>query len=321
MDDIHAQLAQAHEEIQRLRHGISRISKLQSTPLTLPPLQNPEFLATTTTTTSAIIPTTTATSLRQHTRCLVALKETKDGYIRSKPRDRKRRHSSSSVLTSSFDLIRNEQASEKILVDEIIRKRTIEIFGLTFIKNIFQNEQQLILLLLDAPNIATTRSLLKSYPELTQYSTRICIPQADPHHYSMMITMTSRAKDQKEEEEKEEEEKEDYRSQKKTASLAAAPAAAAPAAAAAASLQSSQPSQPKKRRVESTTTAADTSADSATTPPAQMMLPYPHNFLPNIRCQRLDHWLYTNANSGYECPIFFAGTFLIYYFWLSQKYF
>lgn len=57
-------------------------------------------------------------------------------------------------------------------------------------EEIFRKQQHLILLLLDAPNIATTRALLTVFPSLAQFSHRICIPQADPQHYSLMINDT-----------------------------------------------------------------------------------------------------------------------------------
>jgi hypothetical protein len=48
------------------------------------------------------------------------------------------------------------------------------------------SDPTLVLLLLDAPNILTTAALAKVFPDLDPG--RVCIPQADPAHYSRMVT-------------------------------------------------------------------------------------------------------------------------------------
>ena len=54
-------------------------------------------------------------------------------------------------------------------------------------------DRSLILLLLDAPNMLTTNALCDAFPPLRTpaLATRICIPQADPAHYSAMVTSSS----------------------------------------------------------------------------------------------------------------------------------
>ena len=45
----------------------------------------------------------------------------------------------------------------------------------------------LILLLLDAPDCATTGAILRGVPALAAHAQRVCIPQADPAHYAQQI--------------------------------------------------------------------------------------------------------------------------------------
>lgn len=54
-------------------------------------------------------------------------------------------------------------------------------------------DARLVLLVLDAPNVLTTTALADAFPALRSpgLASRICIPQADPTHYSLMVTQQS----------------------------------------------------------------------------------------------------------------------------------
>ena len=171
------ELQLAHAEIERLRAGITRLSKSQPNELIFPSLP---LLPTPS-------PTVDAATVQCHQRCLAGMQATLEGYIAAKDLlHRKKRKRSNVTLTSSFDIQRNISAPEKLKVDAVIAKHAKAIFGADFVRR-FATEPHLMLLLLDAPNIATTQALLQAFPTLARYSHRICIPQADPHHYSMMI--------------------------------------------------------------------------------------------------------------------------------------
>jgi len=149
-------------EIERLRKGLQRLSK--STVLQFPHLHVPN---------------------EQSCKCLQAIKASNVGYQKQKQTKGRKERNPAVVLLSNFDLERNTTAPEKLLVDQLIAKRAFEIFGSNFVDEMIQ--QNLSILLLDAPNIATTRTLISTYPSLAQESRRIIIPQADPSHYSIMI--------------------------------------------------------------------------------------------------------------------------------------
>ncbi|CAE8710467.1 unnamed protein product [Polarella glacialis] len=98
-----------------------------------------------------------------------------------------------------------EDAWEKILVSTYntedvngsCHKQRVDALLATHAKRVFPclpaalaADPSLVLLLLDAPNILTTMALAKAFPELRTpaLAARVCVPQADPTHYSLMVS-------------------------------------------------------------------------------------------------------------------------------------
>jgi hypothetical protein len=176
-DELADELADALQEIERLRSGIARLSKTRPKECIFPPLP-----PCTPSTTPPTLSNPTATAA--HAKCLQALAHMRQGYQHAQHnRQRKNRHNV--TLTSAFDIQRVTLCPHKIKVDATLAQRALEIFGRSFVEQQFQQHPNLIVLLLDAPNIATTTALLQAFPLLPSH--RIVIPQADPQHYSCMI--------------------------------------------------------------------------------------------------------------------------------------
>ena len=182
--DLETELAAAQQEIERLRSGIARLSKTRPKECIFPPLPPCTPSTTIPTFSNPTAAAAHAAAAQCHAKCLQALAHMRKGYQHTQHnRQRKNRHNV--TLTSAFDIQRVTLCPHKIKVDATLAQRALEIFGGSFIEHQFQQQPNLIFLLLDAPNIATTTALLQAFPLLPSH--RIVIPQADPQHYSCMI--------------------------------------------------------------------------------------------------------------------------------------
>lgn len=190
-----AQLASAWEEVARLRRGISRLSKAAPVELQLPPLPplpvcppcDDEKDSSSSSSSSSL----TAAAAVLHARCLAGVRAAEDGYRRAKGHMGKRKRPRV-VLTSSFDQDRTSRGgAKKIQVDKMLADHALAVFGKGFVDDVFGTNQQLVFLLLDAPNTATTQALVEAFPSLARFAHRICIPQADPEHYARMVNTAS----------------------------------------------------------------------------------------------------------------------------------
>jgi hypothetical protein len=188
-DDLTAAL----DEIQRLRAGIQRLSTSQPNLFSLSPLP----------------PRNTSTSLIEKeskeqfkldkedqsrdqqlegNKCLGTIQLFQERYAQArcdagrKPLPLKL--CGGRILLSSFNVNRSTSCKEKIKVDLLLAKHARQLFN---IEELFGNNESIIFVLLDAPNIATTKALLNVFPDLDKQSHKIIITQADPNHYKAMI--------------------------------------------------------------------------------------------------------------------------------------
>jgi hypothetical protein len=96
--------------------------------------------------------------------------------------------SNDQVLFSSCSVARLGASRPKQRVDELIARHARQAFPR--LPAMLSADPSLVLLLLEAPNLLTATALAKEFPELgtPALAARVCIPQADPLHYSMMVT-------------------------------------------------------------------------------------------------------------------------------------
>lgn len=93
------------------------------------------------------------------------------------------------VLMSSFDLERGG-GEEKARVDALLAGHVAA--HLPNLAERLRRDASLLLLLLEAPSCATTAALARAVPALRGLGGRICIPQADPGHYDLMVNLPAR---------------------------------------------------------------------------------------------------------------------------------
>ncbi|CAD7944670.1 unnamed protein product [Amoebophrya sp. A25] len=144
---------------------------------------------------------------------------------------------------------------------------------------------QRIALLIDSPQLGTTRALLQNVPDFP--ATQIMIPQYDQRHYLRMIhhaaeTVDSGITDH---------------TANDDSSTGSAPSTVA-----------STPSPKSSNSMLSAQEQAENDciqAQSKTSRPPLKAEARPPP-IPNVRCQRLDHWLIANRSVGYDCVLFFA---------------
>lgn len=154
-------------EIQRLRTVLSRLRKAQDLHAPIPSVPS---------------------SLRpcvEWTRCVVAMAAALDGYHSTKAkRARKDKEHPKSVLHSSYDLGR-AGGEFKHRVSELLAEHTQR--HLPDLAREMHADSRLVMLLLDAPSCGTTNALARAVPGLRAHGVRICVPQADPSHYALMV--------------------------------------------------------------------------------------------------------------------------------------
>ena len=207
---------EAAEEIQRLRKGMKKSASTLAA----------KSLA------SISIPMPCASTLQPTigwTRCTEAMAAMAAGYelgSRRAVRKRSRTEEPKQVLFSSYDLER-AGGSEKKHIDQLLAEHAKN--HLPDLAKSMREDSRLLILLLEAPTCGTTSAPVAESPGLREHGSRICIPQADPAHYALMV---------------------------------GAPAAA--------SVEASD----------------------------KIML--------NVRCQRLDEWLVSNASKDLRVALFFA---------------
>lgn len=92
------------------------------------------------------------------------------------------------VLVSSCSVDQLSRSRPKTCVDALLATHA----KLTFpdLPATLAADPSLVLLLLDAPNVLSTTALAEAFPALrtAALAARVCIPQADPAHYSLMVT-------------------------------------------------------------------------------------------------------------------------------------
>ena len=95
------------------------------------------------------------------------------------------------VLVSSCTVDKLGASRAKRRVDALLAMHAKDAFPR--LEATLRADPSLVLLVLDAPNVLTTTALVESFPALRSpgLASRICIPQADPTHYSLMVTQQS----------------------------------------------------------------------------------------------------------------------------------
>ena len=95
---------------------------------------------------------------------------------------------SDQILVSACEVAKLSASGAKQSVDEILSRHAKRTFP--HLPATLASDPSLVLLLLDAPNVLTTTALAAAFPELRSpaFAARVCIPQADPAHYSLMAT-------------------------------------------------------------------------------------------------------------------------------------
>lgn len=91
------------------------------------------------------------------------------------------------LLFSDYNIDQVSGSSHKQRVDALLAMHAKRVFP--SLPATLAADPSLVFLLLDAPNILTTMALADAFPELrtSALATRICIPQADPAHYALML--------------------------------------------------------------------------------------------------------------------------------------
>jgi hypothetical protein len=121
------------------------------------------------------------------TRCTEAMAAMERGYRAGSTRAAKQRSRTDEpkqVLFSSYDLER-AGGGEKQRVDRLLSEHAKK--HLPNLAQSMRDDPRLLILLLDAPACGTTNALVAGSPGLRELGSRICIPQADPAHYSLMV--------------------------------------------------------------------------------------------------------------------------------------
>ena len=125
-------------------------------------------------------------------RCVASIDAVDSGYEAARQKRRRKNAAepcatpaaSRRVLVSAFDLERGG-GEEKQRVDALLAAAAAA--HLPALGEQMAADPDLVLLLLDAPSCATTAALAVAVPALRGLASRICIPQADPSHYDLMI--------------------------------------------------------------------------------------------------------------------------------------
>lgn len=113
------------------------------------------------------------------TRCTEAMAEMDRGYTKGTTSGAQQQ-----VLFSSYDLER-AGGSEKQRIDRLLAEHAKR--HLPDLAQSMRDDPRLLILLLDAPACGTTNALVAESPGLRELGSKICIPQADPAHYSLMV--------------------------------------------------------------------------------------------------------------------------------------
>ena len=92
------------------------------------------------------------------------------------------------VLMSSCSIDRLNGSRAKQCADALLAKHAKLVFP--DLPATMAADPTLVILLLEAPNMLTTTALTEAFPALrtAALASRVCIPQADPAHYSLMVT-------------------------------------------------------------------------------------------------------------------------------------
>jgi len=113
-------------------------------------------------------------------RCELAIKLIDETY-----RSMKKRGAYKTELKSMYDLER-AGGVEKVRVDALLAEHATKTFD--DLAAVMRADSSLVLLLLEAPNCATTQALVAAMPQMAERCGSICIPQADPKHYRQMVS-------------------------------------------------------------------------------------------------------------------------------------
>jgi hypothetical protein len=91
------------------------------------------------------------------------------------------------ILASSCTTAKLSASSSKACVDALLAMHALQTFPDLTAE--MAADSGFVLLLLDAPNMLTTTALAGVFPALRQpaFAARVCIPQADPGHYALMM--------------------------------------------------------------------------------------------------------------------------------------
>ena len=166
---------EAEAELSTLRMGLDRLSKQQRHTLCAVPAQPP-----------SLVPTSGWSA------CVASIEAVFSGYDSARRR-RQRPNAAAAratpdacgrILVSAFDLERGG-GEFKARVDALLAKHATTHLG--SLADQMASDPSLLLLLLDAPSCATTTALTQALPGLARFGGRICVPQADPSHYDMMV--------------------------------------------------------------------------------------------------------------------------------------
>lgn len=174
---IHVRLAQEQRDVarkkrineedktdeDRLRTALSILSNAQKIDLALSPLPNPL---------ASLVPS------RGWSRCEAAIAAVEADYS-----NWKKNRSHKNVLISAFNP--DDPGGWKAKVDALIASSAQKVFP-DLVEQL-RTDDSLVLLLLEAPNIGTTEVLVHAMPGLRGVGHKVCIPQADPQHYSCMV--------------------------------------------------------------------------------------------------------------------------------------
>jgi len=118
-------------------------------------------------------------------KCETAIEAVENSYKKWRLKNHKHKH----VLVSAYNS--DSSCGWKLRVDNLIATHAKRVFP--NLAQQLRDDDNLILLLLEAPNCATTKALLQHMPSLRGVGYKICIPQADPYHYASMISDASQA--------------------------------------------------------------------------------------------------------------------------------
>ncbi len=172
-----------------------------------------------------------------------------------------------SVLVSSCTVEKLHASGAKKTVDGLLAMHAKQTFP--ELPKSLAADPRLVLLLLDAPNLLTTKALTQAFPALrsSALAARVCIPQADPAHYSRMIT------------------------------------AQQPSAAISSHQRHQQSSAAISSHQRHSADGVAHSSHTATT--SDREAPFATCALYNVRFQRLDAWLDANASDAVRVPLAF----------------